>query len=423
FVEGFHDALTNTTAGAIRTATRIAQGLRNLRAVRQDRQQIGDAIAQFATVADHVDRAMFQQELRTLEAFRQRLAHRLLDHARACETDQRLGFGDVDITQHRETRGHAAGGRVRQHHDVWQPGRAQARERGGSFGHLQQRLQAFLHARAAGGGEADERLLVAQCGFGRARDLLTDHRTHRAAHVTEFERAGDHRHALEAAFDGNQRVLLAAALLRGEDAVAVFLRVLEFQRIDRPHAGVEFIAALIEEPREPRARADRMMVAALRAHHQVALEFRPVQADAATGALFPHAFRHLAAAGRAFGTDFRCGQFLQPGHEGFPVGLQPPRIHRDADQRPSSPTRMGPRKALARWHTSAAAAAPARVSTNAEPITTASANAATAFAPVASLMPKPTATGTFARPRRPLTRWAMSPADNFAAPVMPANDT
>src|SRR6185437_2277929 len=67
FVEGFHDALTNTTAGAIRTATRIAQGLRNLRAVRQDRQQIGDAIAQFATVADHVDRAMFQQELRTLE--------------------------------------------------------------------------------------------------------------------------------------------------------------------------------------------------------------------------------------------------------------------------------------------------------------------------------------------------------------------
>src|SRR6185312_5330725 len=56
------------------------KALRHLRAVRQDRQQVGDAIAQLTPVADHVDRAVFQQEFGTLETFRQRLAHGLLDH-------------------------------------------------------------------------------------------------------------------------------------------------------------------------------------------------------------------------------------------------------------------------------------------------------------------------------------------------------
>ena len=43
---------------------------------------------------DQVDHAVLEQELRALEAGRQLLADRLLDHARAGEADQRIGLGD-----------------------------------------------------------------------------------------------------------------------------------------------------------------------------------------------------------------------------------------------------------------------------------------------------------------------------------------
>src|SRR6478672_8056178 len=73
--------------------------VRRLRLLHQQREQVGDAVAQFTAVADLVDRAVLDQEFRTLEAFRQRLAHGLLDHARAGEADQRLRLSDVDVTE------------------------------------------------------------------------------------------------------------------------------------------------------------------------------------------------------------------------------------------------------------------------------------------------------------------------------------
>ena len=45
----------------------------------------------------------------------QLLADGLLDHPRAGEADQRAGLGDVDVAQHGEGGGDAAGGRVGQH--------------------------------------------------------------------------------------------------------------------------------------------------------------------------------------------------------------------------------------------------------------------------------------------------------------------
>jgi hypothetical protein len=48
----------------------------------QQRQHAGNLVAQFAAVDDHVDSTLLEQELGTLEAFRQGFAHRLLDDAR-----------------------------------------------------------------------------------------------------------------------------------------------------------------------------------------------------------------------------------------------------------------------------------------------------------------------------------------------------
>src|SRR6185312_15972398 len=62
------------------------------RAIRpgEDAEQVGQFVAHFATIDDQIDRAVVEQKLGTLEAFRQGLAHGLLDHPRTGETDQRL---------------------------------------------------------------------------------------------------------------------------------------------------------------------------------------------------------------------------------------------------------------------------------------------------------------------------------------------
>src|SRR5262249_36396653 len=64
-------------------------------------QNVDQEVAQFAAVHDSVEHAVIEQEFRALKPLGQLLADRLLDHARAGEADQRAGFGDVEIAEHR----------------------------------------------------------------------------------------------------------------------------------------------------------------------------------------------------------------------------------------------------------------------------------------------------------------------------------
>ena len=64
----------------------------------QQGQEGCQLVAHFAPVDDHVDGAFLEQEFGALEAFRQLLAHRLLDDARPGEADQRPRFGHDDVT-------------------------------------------------------------------------------------------------------------------------------------------------------------------------------------------------------------------------------------------------------------------------------------------------------------------------------------
>ena len=130
----------------------------------------------------HVEHAVLEQELGALEALRQRLADGLLDHPRSGEADQRAGLGDVDVAEHREAGGHAAGGRVGQHRDVGQPRVAHPRQAGRDLGHLHQRQDALLHPGAAGAGDDDQRQPAIEAALDGAGDLLPHHRAHRAAH-------------------------------------------------------------------------------------------------------------------------------------------------------------------------------------------------------------------------------------------------
>ena len=70
---------------------------------------------------------------------------------------------------------------------------------------------------------------------------------------------------------------------------------------------------------QAQARRDRHVMAAFRAHVEVALHLRPIQHRGATVALLPQAFRHLALVAAAFGADARRHQLGQPAH-GVPRG-------------------------------------------------------------------------------------------------------
>src|SRR5690606_40002 len=213
---------------------------------------------------------------------------------------------------------------------------------------------------------------------------------------------------------GDQRVTLAAGLLRGLDAVGIALLVLEAEHVHRAQGGTDLGArALVQERGQPRARADRAVVAALRADLEVLLELRPVQHRSALVAFFPQTLGHAAlAAGGRFGADARGHQFLQPAHarQSNPPG-------------PPKAARNGERKAEARSAAAPGPSTPAMACTSALPTTTPSACAARAEAVAASLMPNPAITGRLLCPRTQARRSPTAPASPTSAPVTPARLT
>ena len=135
----------------------------------QQPAQFGKRRAQLVPVHHHVDHAVLDQIFGALEAFRQFLADGLLDDARAGEADQRAGLGDLHVAQHGVGGGDAAGGRIGEHDDVGLLRLAQHLHRDRGARHLHQREDAFLHARAAGGREHDERRRLLHRGFQALR--------------------------------------------------------------------------------------------------------------------------------------------------------------------------------------------------------------------------------------------------------------
>src|SRR5262249_29776046 len=111
----------------------------------------------------------------------------------------------------------------------------------------------------------------------------------------------------------NERVALARGLLGLGEPVLVAFAVAELQRIFRGNPGAELLGvARIEETLQPLAAADAHVMAALRAHIQVALELSTVEHRIAGGALDPQPLRDRA--GTPFGLDSRGHDLFEPGH-------------------------------------------------------------------------------------------------------------
>ena len=257
---------------------------------------------------------MLEQELAALEALGQRLAHRLLDHARTGEADQRARLGDVQIAEHRQARRHAARGRVGHHRDERQPLRAPGAP-------APRWSSPSASATAAPPACARRRVAEKHTSAQRCSMQWSTARLKRSPTTEPIEPPRNWNSNAQAT-TGSPCSLPASttsasrspvALLRLRQAVLVALAVLELQRILRRHAGADLADRLrVEERAQPLARADAHVVAALGADVEIALELGAVQHRIAGRALDPQALGHRTRA--ALGLDARGHDLLEPRH-------------------------------------------------------------------------------------------------------------
>ena len=278
---------------------------------------------------------MLEQVFGALEAFRQLLAHRLLDDARAGEADQRAGLGDLDVAQHGEARGDAAGGRIGQHDDVGQARFLHQLDRDGAARHLHQADHAFLHARAARGGVDDQRRFLQHREPRGGDQAFADGRAHRAAHELEGHRRDHGLVPADRAVRDDDRVLEMRLVARLPQPVGVALAVAEAQRVGRRARQLDAVpAALVEGPGQALGRGRAHVVAAMRADLEVLLEVAVEDHLLAGGALRPEIVRHLALAEQ--GADLRPDIFGEPAHAGISCAARALRTPSASARTPSS---------------------------------------------------------------------------------------
>src|SRR5208282_1039542 len=265
----------------------------------------GDVGLELAARDHGIEEPVLEKEFGALETFRQFLPDGLLNHAGAGKADERAGFGDIQVAEHRVTGGDAAGGGIGEHGDVGEPGIVESGERAGNFGELHQADGALHHARAAGAGDDDERELSGDCALDGAGDLFTDDGAHRAADEAELHGAAEEGTAGEFSLGGDHRVVDAELLPGFAQALPVGARVGEMERVSGSQRGVMLgPAGVVEEQLEALGGAELEVVVALRA--DVPVRFQVLAPDdlAASGTLLPHALgADTALLGRDGGLD------------------------------------------------------------------------------------------------------------------------
>src|SRR6266576_3269669 len=148
-----------------------------------------ESSSQTSMAKDGFEKTVLQQEFGALKSFGEFLADGLLDHARTGKPDERAGFPDVEVAEHGEAGGDAAGGGIGEHRDIGQLFVVEPGEGGRYFRELHEADGAFHHARAARAGHGDERLAGLDRQFDSASDFLADHRAHGAADEAELHGA------------------------------------------------------------------------------------------------------------------------------------------------------------------------------------------------------------------------------------------
>ena len=215
---------------------------------RQQRAKPGERRADVLPFHHHVDHAMRFEIFGALKTFRQAFANCLFDHPGASKTDDRAGFGDMDIAEHGIRRRDAARRRIGQDDDIGKLGVAQTLYSDRRARHLHQREDAFLHPRSARGGEHDEWRAALDRRRHPRHDGLARRHAKRAAEKIEILHRGDYVDALQFAKGELHRVGRAGFQSIFFEPVRVALDIAEFQRVQRHfRRGDLFIRRVVEK--------------------------------------------------------------------------------------------------------------------------------------------------------------------------------
>jgi hypothetical protein len=157
------------------------------------------------------------------------------------------------------------------------------------------RQDAFLHPRAAGGREHDERRFLFDRKLHPAHDRFARGHAERAAHEIEILHGDHHTGAFQLAvadLDGVVQSGLGARIL---DAVGVFALVAEFQRVSGHVGQRDVVPGLVVENRfQPRHRAHAHVVVRAGDHELVGLDVLVKDELPGIRALDPQILRRLA---------------------------------------------------------------------------------------------------------------------------------
>ena len=155
---------------------------------------------------------------------------RLLDHARARKADQRAGFGDIQVAQHRVARGDAARGGIGQNRN----------ERHARFVKPRQRRRNFRKLHQADGALPSSARRRSRTRSTAAASAPRERSTARATFSPttapidppikpKLHRAADHRTPAEPGLGGDNRIVHPELLLRLAEPRGVRLGVVEMQ--------------------------------------------------------------------------------------------------------------------------------------------------------------------------------------------------
>src|SRR6185295_10367737 len=166
----------------------------------------------------------------------------------------------------------------------------------GGARHLHQRQDAFLHPRAAGSREHDERRLLLERQFEPTHDRFAGGHAERAAHEIEILHRDDDAGAFQLAvahLDGVVQAGLGAGIL---DAVDIFALIAKLERIGRHFRQRDVVPSLVVEDRfQPRGRAHAHVIVRAGDDELVGLDVLVEHELPGIRALDPQILRRLAA--------------------------------------------------------------------------------------------------------------------------------
>ena len=281
-------------------------------------QQPDELFAQAPPVHHEIHEAVLLQEFGALEAFRQVCPDRFPDHPRPCEADQGARLGKIEIPQHGERSGNAAGCRVGHEGDEGEARRIQPAEQGARFRHLHEAEGAFHHARSTALRNDEQGSLLFFGPLDGARDDFAHYGPHRPADEREIHGCRREEVSADLAQRSTRRVVQAGFLSGGIEPVHVPLAVGEFERVGRIQVFIEQLElpVVVNGAEIPEAIHEKVVTGG-GYDHRVVLDLAPVDDLAGFGAFRPLPIGDIVLF-RQFGQD-TCFLSLEPRHIKWPT--------------------------------------------------------------------------------------------------------